>query len=156
VIINEVVQFDGSSSMDPDGTIVSYVWNFGDQKSGSGVKVTHIYSTKGLYPVTLTVTDNDGIVGSDGAVITVITSGEATQDLRKVVDDLGLPSGIENALMAKLDAALKSITAGKYRPAKNQLQSFINQVNAMRGKSLTNTQADALIQYAQRIMKSLT
>jgi PKD repeat protein len=50
-------------SRDVDGRIVSYAWDFGDGTTGSGVNVTHSYSTDGSYQVTLTVTDNGGLTG---------------------------------------------------------------------------------------------
>jgi PKD repeat protein len=52
--------FDGSTSTDPDGTIASYGWAFGDGATGTGAKPTHAYGTAGTYQVTLTVTDNKG------------------------------------------------------------------------------------------------
>ena len=54
------VSFDGSSSSDVDGTLVSYVWNFGDSATASGATTSHIYSTPGTYVARLTVTDNHG------------------------------------------------------------------------------------------------
>ncbi|MHC3130141.1 MAG: PKD domain-containing protein [Candidatus Bathyarchaeota archaeon] len=56
----ETISFDASESSDPDGTIVSYSWDFGDGTKGTGVSVQHAYSQDGSYIVTLTVTDNDG------------------------------------------------------------------------------------------------
>jgi aqualysin 1 len=57
--------FDGSGSTDDHG-IVSYAWNFGDGASttsaGSPV-VTHSYTARGQYTVTLTVTDAAGQAG---------------------------------------------------------------------------------------------
>ncbi|OYT15581.1 MAG: hypothetical protein B7C24_12355, partial [Bacteroidetes bacterium 4572_77] len=50
--------FDASS--DPDGTIESYFWQFGDGSTSILQNPTHDYSNKGTYNVTLTVTDNDG------------------------------------------------------------------------------------------------
>jgi hypothetical protein len=54
------IQFDGTGSYDPDGTIVSYAWNFGDGATGTGSTPVHAYANVGRYTVTLTVTDNDG------------------------------------------------------------------------------------------------
>ena len=51
---------DASSSSDPDGSIVSYTWDFGDDSTGSGKTVTHTYSSSGSYNVALTVTDSNG------------------------------------------------------------------------------------------------
>ena len=52
--------FDASGSNDPDGSIASYVWDFGDSNSNTGAQVTHTYAAGGSYFVTLTVTDNGG------------------------------------------------------------------------------------------------
>ena len=59
------ISFDGSSSYDIDGTITSYIWDFGDGMTGNGINPIHIYNTSGLYNITLTVTDNDGLTNSD-------------------------------------------------------------------------------------------
>ncbi|MFI9813873.1 S8 family serine peptidase [Saccharothrix variisporea] len=52
--------FDASASSDPDGTISSYAWEFGDGTTGTGVKPAHTYGTAGAYTAKLTVTDNSG------------------------------------------------------------------------------------------------
>ncbi|GEM_PF-2764024 len=52
--------FDAGRSMDPDGKIVSYAWDFGDGTSGQGVNVKHGYAKAGDYTVALTVTDDKG------------------------------------------------------------------------------------------------
>jgi PKD repeat protein len=54
------VTFDGSRSTDPDGTVSSWAWSFGDGSSGTGPVTTHVYSTPGTYTASLRVTDNDG------------------------------------------------------------------------------------------------
>lgn len=66
-----MVTFDGSGSSDPDGTIASYAWNFGNGSTGSGVNAGTTYTNPGSYTVTLTVTDNGGATGSDSATVTV-------------------------------------------------------------------------------------
>ena len=55
-----VCEFDASGSSDPDGTIVSFDWEFGDGNNGSGSIVTHTYQFPGSYPAKLRVTDSDG------------------------------------------------------------------------------------------------
>jgi PKD repeat protein len=64
--------FDGSGSYDPDGTIVSYDWDYGDgSPHGSGVTASHTYLTADTYTVILTVTDDDGATDTDTQDVTV-------------------------------------------------------------------------------------
>ncbi|WP_256793606.1 PKD domain-containing protein [Terrabacter sp. Ter38] len=69
---------DGSGSSDPDGSIASYVWNFGDGATGSGETAAHTYAASGTYTVTLTVTDNRGAaVATTRSVVTVAPPTDA-------------------------------------------------------------------------------
>ncbi len=61
---NQEITFDASAAADPDGTIVSYSWDFGDQTTGQGKTVEHTYKAAGTYKVTLTVTDDKGATSS--------------------------------------------------------------------------------------------
>ncbi len=65
------VTFSGSGSSDPDGTISTYAWNFGDGTTGSGSTASKTFSAAGTYTVTLTVTDNRGGKGMSSVVIQV-------------------------------------------------------------------------------------
>jgi len=71
------VAFDGSASSDPDGTVVSYDWSFGDGGTASGARPTHAYTTAGTYTVALTVTDDTGRKGTatTTASIQVVDTG---------------------------------------------------------------------------------
>jgi PKD repeat protein len=71
-VSNLNASFDGSTSSDPDGTIASYAWNFGDGQTGTGAAPTHSYATPGSYSVTLTVTDNQGATGTISHSITAV------------------------------------------------------------------------------------
>ncbi len=55
-----IVTFDGSKSSDPDGSITAYSWNFGDGTTGIGPVTQHTYTNKGIYTVSLQVTDDKG------------------------------------------------------------------------------------------------
>jgi PKD repeat protein len=63
------------TSIDDDGTIESFSWDFGDGKTSTNQNPSHTYSSAGKYNVTLTVTDNGGKVTSYSSVINV---GEST------------------------------------------------------------------------------
>src|SRR5215218_4592998 len=43
------VSFDGTASNDPDGTVASYSWNFGDGGADTGATPDHTYTIAGSY-----------------------------------------------------------------------------------------------------------
>jgi hypothetical protein len=55
-----LVRLDASASFDPDGSIASYEWDFGDGRSGAGRTLSHEYTAAGTYTVVLRVTDDRG------------------------------------------------------------------------------------------------
>jgi PKD repeat protein len=61
----------GIASSDPDGTITSYIWDFGDGTTASTVNTTKVYSAAGTYLVRLTVIDNSNASVSSTQTITV-------------------------------------------------------------------------------------
>lgn len=67
--------FDATGSSDLEDTGLIYTWDFGDKRTGKGLKPTHAYTKGGKYTVTLTVTDSD-----DGKATTTlqVTVNEAS------------------------------------------------------------------------------
>ncbi len=61
--VGEVVTFDGSPSSDADGRVDFYEWDFDNDGNpdATGMTVTHVFREGGSRPVTLKVTDNDGV-----------------------------------------------------------------------------------------------
>jgi len=72
--IHQPLTFDGSQSYDPDGSIVSHMWNFGDGYTASGISVQHLYPLPGIYTVVLTVTDDEGATATDSKIITIFNN----------------------------------------------------------------------------------
>lgn len=70
--VGETVTFDGSSSTPNGGTITMYDWDFGDSGKATGQVVNHVCSSKGLYTVTLNVTDSEGLWDIEQKQIQVI------------------------------------------------------------------------------------
>jgi len=65
-----------SHAEDPDGTIVNYIWNFGDGQTSNEQFPTHTYTTPGTYNVTLIVTDNQGATAIATLTITVTQTSQ--------------------------------------------------------------------------------
>ena len=69
---------DGSASSDPDGTITSYAWDFGDGEHRDRCQpAAHTYATSGHQDVKLTVTDNEGGVGTPTKQVLINTAPNA-------------------------------------------------------------------------------
>jgi hypothetical protein len=74
------IHFHGENSFDPDGSIESYQWNFGDTQGANNANPQHAFpcpTTECRFVVRLTVTDNLG--KSDSTSVTVVSS---PRDLR--------------------------------------------------------------------------
>ncbi|MCI5161852.1 MAG: PKD domain-containing protein [Candidatus Electrothrix sp. AX5] len=68
------VSFAGSGSHDPEGSIIAYIWNFGDgSPTASGSTTTHQYTAEGTYNASLKVTDNQGAI--DTVSTSIIVTG---------------------------------------------------------------------------------
>ena len=83
------ISFDASNSLDPDGSITSYAWDFGDGSTGTGMTTTHAFATDGTYSVNLTVTDNDGKTGSLSKNVSIETKPPQTPVIASVVKGTG-------------------------------------------------------------------
>jgi PKD repeat protein len=66
--------FNGTGSSDPDGTVASYAWTFGDGATGTGPTPAHTYGSAGTYTVTLTVKDNAGASSAPASSPVTVTS----------------------------------------------------------------------------------
>jgi len=75
--VGDAVSFNGSLSADPDGTIVRYVWQFGDGAGGEGRALTHRYTYPGEYTVRLAVVDEDGFAATTSSDITAVSQPTA-------------------------------------------------------------------------------
>jgi len=86
-----VVHFDASKSFDTDGSIVSYIWDFGDGSTGSGINVSHTYSEAGNYRAVLTVTDNKGLKNSCNKNISIklATDDSESEEIKEENEDNG-------------------------------------------------------------------
>ncbi len=65
----------GSDTPSDEGSL-SYLWSMGDGHTITTPEATHIYQAPGDYPVTITVTDDDGDTASAGFTLTVMERPE--------------------------------------------------------------------------------
>ena len=66
-----------------------------------------------------------------------------------------LSDEVENSIASKVENAIKSVDKDANEAAIGQLEAFINQVEAQRGKKISEDAADLLVAYAQNIIASI-
>jgi hypothetical protein len=104
------------------------------------------------------VNNHAQVVGASAGHATMwvpVTVESALDQLMAQVIAYGLPKGLTNALTVKLDAALASWQRGRSNAAVNQIGAFIHEVDAKRGKALTDAQADTLIRMANIVVQAI-
>ena len=137
----ETLTFAGSFT-DP-GVLDTHTarWTFGDGTTSSAASfaaggsasfsTTHAYTAAGYYSVTLTVTDKDGGVGHATTGVQVESVAQALTGVTTYVNGLpGLNAGQKNSLTAHLRAASAAAARGSNRAAANELNAFLNELQA--------------------------
>lgn len=126
---------------------------------GNSFVLSHVYAVAGSFTLTVRVTDDGGLTGSSQATVFVQSPSQAIRTLEDAVAALvtagTLSAGNGNALNAKLDAAIASLDRNNPKAAGNQLNAFINQVNALSGR-LPASAARALVDGVNRIIRAMS
>jgi hypothetical protein len=154
------IAMSATASFDPNGSVSSYAWNFGDGATATGPEVNHVYSQDGIYTVTLTVTDNDGLTDQITTTATVVSRQQVLQDAAAIVDALvagqKISASAGRGLKAKLSGAVKNIDAGDDAGAVEKIESAIDQLNALvTSGRLADADAASLLSLLAQVMQSL-
>lgn len=107
--VGRAVAFDAGASSDPDGSVASYAWDFGDGATGTGVSPQHTYAQVGTYTVRLTVADDQGCSTQ------LIYTGQTASCNGKASASLALPIAVgPDKTAPKIELKAKR----KYKPGK--------------------------------------
>lgn len=98
--IGQAVSFDGSASSDPDGSIASYSWDFGDGTRATTATASHTYGSAGTFVAKLTVTDNSGSTAS--ATVTIAVA-DTTAPAIAVTASMFTPTVSDDVGMVRVD-----------------------------------------------------
>jgi len=98
--------FNGLTSTDPDGTVLSWAWDFGDGTNGAGFATIHTFAAKGAHTVTLTVTDDAG--ATDTATLQILVLN------RSPSADAGSDQMVFKRTMVRLNASGSSDPDGDF------------------------------------------
>lgn len=74
--MGELIMFDASDSIDPEGSLLTFQWDFGDGTTSQFATPSHAFGQTGKFTVHLTAYDKDNILTNASHVITIATTGE--------------------------------------------------------------------------------
>ncbi len=87
--VGVAVDFDGSRSLDADGRIAAYSWDFGDGTTDTRARPRKIYAAAGDYTVSLTVTDNTGMTNTKTTMASISGGPPSNQPVAPAADGSG-------------------------------------------------------------------
>jgi hypothetical protein len=141
----------------PTGAVVTYTATATDNvdpvPSLTCMPVSGTLLPIGGTTVNCQATNAAGLSSTGAFTITVLSPSQQVVNLTDIVNSLPNPPG--NSLGTKLQNILADINAGDTSGACTKLTSFINEVNAQRGRQISPIDADRLIQAAQTIRSAL-
>jgi PKD repeat protein len=108
-----IVAFSSGGSYDPDGSIASYNWNFGDGTSSNSANPSKTYNSIGSYTSTLTVTDNGGASNSSSVSISV------GQNANRDIDVSSFSLGVDSTRAGKAGVATVRVLSRLNQPVAN-------------------------------------
>ena len=130
------VSFDGSNSSDPDGTIVGYLWEFGDGTTATTAKATKTFNAVNKFNVKLTVTDDKGATGSATVVIDVKSA--SYDGTYTVVANPKTGSCLSNGDSTWVDTQLKiTVTGSVIKGSEIGAPVAVNYTGTISGSSFT-------------------
>jgi PKD repeat protein len=140
------VAFDGRTSYDPDGTVASYSWDFGDPASGpsntsSLATPAHTYSAPGTFTASLIVTDNVGNA-SVAATKVITVSGTA---LPKSVNVASMTASWIR--MTNVEVAGSSVirVVNQYGQPLRSVAVYVTVTGSASGKAAAKTDANGFV-----------
>ncbi len=133
--VGTTITFDaGDMAYDPDGTTLTYEWDFGDGETGTGELVTHSYDEGDEYTVTLTVTDNDNSECCNSSDPNCVDKDDESSQTIKIVEVDSIvksgttdPGPIDVCLNDTVDLEAKPDPAGASFPTNEPNWSIVSQ-----------------------------
>ena len=128
--------FDGTSSSDPDGTVQSFDWTFGDGATATGPTAEHTYAAAGSYTASLTVTDDAAAVNTKTAGVSVIDPNQTP-----TVEFRAAASANVNGTTARVTVPA-SVATGDQLVLLTTVNNLANTVTGPAGWTLLNSASD--------------
>ena len=91
--------------------------------------------SRGVHPLVLTVSDNDGGTGTATVAIEVVTVSEAVDALIELVDNSTLDRKNKGPFIATLKVVSALLDRGRIESGLGQLRAFQNKVRAQLGRT---------------------
>lgn len=141
----------------PQGSgVASDSVTFDGAAAANGQTLDMFFLDAGVHSIVVSATDNIGNTGTTERTFRVRATAASLLSNIDRARSLGLitNNGAYNGTTASLEAALQSHEAGRHSTEWNQLNAFINQLEAKRGNGIDAATADRFIGYARDLISS--
>ena len=123
-ITNQALSFSSSGSGDPDGSIVAWNWDFGDNsQNATTANPSHTYTAAGTYTVTLTVTDDGGATDSNSTTATITDPDQPPANVPPTAVDDAYSTPQDTPLSVAAPGVLGNDSDGDGDPLSAELRS---------------------------------
>lgn len=150
-----LIAFSGLSDISPLQNVVTPAWRIEGNGNLSACGIQSICEHLAAEKPALIAGNAAGCDNTGQVEQSCSSPCAATQNIANSVISLNLPNGLESSLTSKLSNAIASFQNGNTTAGVNQLNAFINQVNAHSGGNITLEDAEALIAQAQNVINNI-
>jgi phosphatidylserine/phosphatidylglycerophosphate/cardiolipin synthase-like enzyme len=126
------VTLNGRGSRDPEGSALSYSWDFGDGSTGTGPAPQHSYASAGAYALRLTVVDDAGLTATASSTVNVGTPVTWTSPVGVTVTGNSLAKAAPTSEWDAGAASREAIASGD-----GHVELTVNEVNSVRMAGLS-------------------
>ncbi|WP_062437951.1 lamin tail domain-containing protein [Herbidospora daliensis] len=127
---------DGST--DSDGTVVSRGWTFGNGQTSTAANPAVTYASAGTYPVSLTVTDDDGATHTTTKNVTTGGGGAANIMINEVLaNEPGSSTASEAVELVNTGGTAISLAGWTLRDGSAARHTFVSGTTLQPGKAIT-------------------
>ncbi|MFA5772493.1 MAG: PKD domain-containing protein [Thermoplasmata archaeon] len=160
IYVGEEARFLGNNSYDTYGSIVSYLWNFGDGMTSIDISPNHTYKKAGNYTLSLKVIDDFGEATTIGKSIVVeensslVAQTSFKVEEKGIMDYINMYSNLLGFLVAGLGSASGFFFVRKKRAVLDRQMSLIEETVRLQNPYEAYTRLSKIQEAASKLLKN--
>lgn len=107
-LVGELLLFDATDSVDPEGSRLVYRWDFGDGTIGERSRTLHAFGSAGKHRITLVVSDADGTIATKNVTVTIKSTAAVKPAAASEISPSVKPGSVKTAVAKKKTTSQKT------------------------------------------------